>query len=96
MDPEARQLRLRAAELRRVAAAIEAATVMRLDQHAGEATVRGPRFDDLLHRLRRSQHDLYTRADELRTSAFSLELRADELDAAALRQAALAASGTVQ
>lgn len=95
MDPEARQLRLRADELRRLADAIEAATVMRLDQHAGEATVRGPRYDDLLDRLRRSQHDLYLRADELRSSAYHLELQAGELDAAAVRQAALAASGAV-
>ena len=95
MDPEARQLRLRAAELRRLADAIEALTVMRLDQHAGESTVQSPRFDDLLDRLRRSQHDLYSRADELRSSAFHLELRADELDAAVMREAALAAGGPV-
>lgn len=95
MDPEARQLRLRAAELRRVAGAIEAAAVMRIDQRAGEATVRGPRFDELLDRLRRAQHDLYSRADELRSSAFTFELRADDLDAAALRQVTLGASGAV-
>lgn len=95
MDPEAQELRRRAAELRRLATAIEAATVMRLDQHAGEATVRAPRFDELLDRLRRTQHDMYTSADELRFSAYHLELRADEVDAAALRQAALAAGGAI-
>lgn len=95
MDPEAVQLRQRAAELRRLAGSIEASAVMRIDQHAGESTVRSPRFDDLLHRVRRSQHNLYLSADELRYSAYHLELRADELDADALRQTALAGRGPV-
>ena len=85
MDPEASQLRARAAELRRLAAAIESSPVMSLDRYVGDDTVIGPRFDDLLARLRSCQHDLYGRAEELRSAAYRLVLRADELDAAALR-----------
>lgn len=95
MDPEASHLRARAAELRRLAAAIESSSVMSLDRYATEEAVIGQRFDDLLVRLRSCQHDLYSRSEELRWSAYQLELRADELDAAAARAAALSAAGIV-
>ena len=89
MDPEAARLRASADELRRLASAIEASPVMELDRYAGEDTVTGPRFDELLIRLRRCQHDLFAQAEELRWTAHRWHLQADELDAAALRAAAL-------
>lgn len=91
MDEEAAHLRARAAELRRLANDIESSPVMSLDRHAGRDTVVGPRFDDLLARLRVAQHGLHVHADELRWCAYRLDQRAGELEASAAREAIRAA-----
>jgi hypothetical protein len=77
----AAELRRRADDLVRLAAAIEATPALELDRLAGPATWVGPRPDLLADELGRLQWRLHGAADELRWRAWSLRRRADALDA---------------
>jgi hypothetical protein len=79
----ANDLRRRARHLRRLADAIEASPVMRLDRHGDVDTWRGPRPDLCRATLARNQHQLHAAADDLREHAWRLDQQAEELDALA-------------
>lgn len=74
------RLRLRARELRRLAAAIERTPAMSLDHDAGPETWRMPRAELCLALLRSNQQQLHVHAEELRWLAHRLECRAVELE----------------
>jgi hypothetical protein len=79
----ANDLRRRARHLRRLADAIEASPVMRLDRHGDVDTWRGLRPDLCRATLARNQHQLHAAADDLREHAWRLDQQAEELDALA-------------
>jgi hypothetical protein len=84
------QLRQRAHHLRRLAEAIEASTVMRLDRYGDVDTWRGPRPDLCRATLAANQHQLHAAADDLRWHAYRFEQQAEELEAVARAQVGLA------
>ena len=77
------QLRQRARHLRRLADAIEASPVMRLDRYGDVDTWRGTRADLCRATLATNQHQLHAAADDLRWHAYRFEQQAQELDAVA-------------
>lgn len=79
----ANDLRRRARHLRRLAEAIEASPVMRLDRHGDVDTWRGPRPDLCRATLARNQHQLHAAAENLREHAWRLDQQANELEALA-------------
>jgi hypothetical protein len=90
MNATANQLRQRAHHLRRLAEAIEASPVMRLDRYGDVDTWRGPRPDLCRATLAANQHQLHAAADDLRWHAYRFEQQAEELDAVARAQVGLA------
>jgi len=79
----ANDLRRRARHLRRLAEAIEASPVMRLDRHGDVDTWRGPRPDLCRATLARNQHQLHAAAEDLREHAWRWDQQANELEALA-------------
>lgn len=92
MNPTARaqQLRQRAHHLRRLADAIEADPVMKLDRYGDVDTWRGPRSDLCRATLAANQHQLHAAADDLRWHAYRFEQQARELEAITRSQIGLA------
>ena len=86
----AHQLRQRAHDLRRLAEAIEAAPVMRLDRHGDVDTWTGRRPDLCRATLAANKHQLHAAADDLRWHAYRFEQQAHELDLIARSQIGLA------
>jgi len=78
--PYASVLRLRAANLRHLAAAIERSVVMTLDEVAGDDTWSSPRARLCETMLARNLQQLHQAADDLRDTAFRMLARAGELD----------------
>jgi hypothetical protein len=90
MNATPHQLRQRALHLRRLAEAIEASPVMRLDRYGDVDTWRGPRPDLCRATLAANQHQLHAAADDLRWHAYRFEQQAEELEAVARAQVGLA------
>ena len=90
MNAIAHQLRQRANHLRRLAEAIEASPVMRLDRYGDVDTWRGLRPDLCRATLAANQHQLHAAADDLRWHAYRFEQQAEELEVAARAQVGLA------
>jgi hypothetical protein len=90
MNAIANQLRQRANHLRRLAEAIEASPVMRLDRYGDVDTWRGLRPDLCRATLAANQHQLHAAADDLRWHAYRFEQQAEEFEAAARAQVGLA------
>jgi hypothetical protein len=90
MNATPHRLRQRAQHLRRLAEAIEASPVMRLDRYGDVDTWRGPRPDLCRATLAANQHQLHAAADDLRWHAYRFEQQAEELEAVARAQVGLA------
>jgi hypothetical protein len=86
MNATPNQLRQRAHHLRRLAEAIEASPVMRLDRYGDVDTWRGPRPELCRATLAANQHQLHAAADDLRWHAYRFEQQAEELEAVARAQ----------
>lgn len=78
-------LRARAAELRRVARAIDATPALDLGRHALDDTWRGERATQCVETLRGHRDRLLASAVDLRAQARRFDDRADHLDMALLR-----------